>query len=42
MIKPNMTFFIHTHKQKPLLIKLTLMICLNQSMLQLYETYKKF
>ena len=37
-----MTFFIHTHKQKPLLIKLTLMICLNQSMLQLYQTYKKF
>ena len=42
MIKQNMTLFTHTQKQKQLLMKLTLMMCLNQSILQLYQTYKKF
>ena len=35
-----MTPFIHTQNQKQLLIKVALMIYLNQSIIQLYETYK--
>ena len=35
-----MTYFIQTHKQKQLLMKLLLMMFLNQSILQLYQTYK--
>ena len=33
MIKQNMTLFIHTQKQKQLLMKVTLMMYLNQSIL---------
>ena len=40
MIKLNMAPFIHTHKQKQLSMKVTFMIYLNQSILQLYPTYK--
>ena len=40
-IKQNMTHFIHTQKQKQLTTKLTLMIIyLNKSILQSYQTYK--
>ena len=35
-----MTLFIHTQKQKQLLIKIILMISQNQSLLQLYQTQK--
>ena len=42
MIKQNMTHFIHTQKQKPLLMKVTFMMYLNQSKLQLNQTYKNF
>ena len=43
MIKQNMALFIYTQRQKQLLIKMTLMIYLNQSIiLQLYQTYKNF
>ena len=35
-----MTLFIHTQKQKQLSMKVVLMIYLNQSMTQLYQTYK--
>ena len=37
-----MVHFIHTQKPKQLIMKVTLMMMyLNQSILQLYETYKK-
>ena len=40
-IKQNMTHFIRTQKQKQLTTKLTLMIIyLNKSILQSYQTYK--
>ena len=42
MIKQNMTHFIHTRKQKQLLMKMTLMMYLNQSIQQLYQAYKNF
>ena len=35
-----MTPFIQTQKQKPLFTKVILMIYLNQSILQLYQTHK--
>ena len=42
MIKQqNLVFFIQTQKQKKLLMKVTLMMYLNQFMIQLYQTYKK-
>ena len=42
-IKQNMTHFINTQKQKQLLMKVTLLIMyLNQSILQLYQTYENF
>ena len=34
--------FINTQKQKQLIMKVTLMMCLNQSILQLYQAYKSF
>ena len=38
--KQNMTNFFHPHKQKKLLMKAKLMImCLNQSILQLFQTF---
>ena len=37
-----MTSFIHTQKQKQLLMKVTLIMYLNQSILQLYQIYKNF
>ena len=40
MIKQNMTLIILSKKQKQLLMKVTLMIYLNQSILQFYQTYK--
>ena len=36
----NIPLFILTQKQKQLLIKATLMMYLNQFILQLYQTYK--
>ena len=40
-IKQSMThFFSQTHKQKQLSMKVTLIMCFNQSILQLYQTYK--
>ena len=39
-IKQSMILFIHTQKQKQLSMKVTLIICLNQSILQLYQRYK--
>ena len=36
-----MTLFIHTQKQKELLMKVTLMMYLSQYILQLYQTYTK-
>ena len=44
MIEQNMALFIHTQTmQKQLLMKVKLMIMyLNQSILQLYQTYKNF
>ena len=42
MINQNMTHFIHNQKQKQLLLNVTLMTYLNQSLLQLYQTYKTF
>ena len=35
-----MALFIHTQKQKRLSMKGILMMCLNQSIHQLYQTYK--
>ena len=40
MIEQNMTHFINTQKQKQLLMKVTLMMYLNQFMLQLYKKCK--
>ena len=40
MIKQNITLFIQIQKQKQLLMKITLMMYMNQSILQLYQTYK--
>ena len=40
--KQNMTLFIHTQKQKQSLMKVTLMMYLNQSILRLYQTSKHF
>ena len=37
-----MTSFIHTQKQKQLLMKVTLIMYLNQSILQLYQIFKNF
>ena len=43
MIQQNMTLFNHIQIQKQLLMKLTLiMMYLNQSILQLYQTYETF
>ena len=40
-IKQSMThFFSQTYKQKQLSMKVTLIMCFNQSILQLYQTYK--
>ena len=36
----NAILFIHTQKDEKLSMKVTLMMCLNQSKLQLYQTYK--
>ena len=39
-IKHNMTLFVHTQNQEQLSMKVALMtMYLNQSILQLYETY---
>ena len=38
--KESMTVFTHTQKQKQLSMKVTLMVCFNQSILQLYQTLK--
>ena len=38
--KTNMTPFIRTQKQKQLFTKMTLVLYLNQSTLQLYKTWK--
>ena len=40
MKQQNLVFFIQTQKQKKLLMKVTLMMYLNQFMIQLYQTYK--
>ena len=40
--KKNMTPFIRSQKQKQILVKVTLMIYLNQSILLLYKTNKHF
>ena len=40
-VKQNMMHFIHTLKQKQLSMKVTLIMYLNQSKLQLYQTCKK-
>ena len=37
-MKQKMTPFIRTHKQKQILVKVTLMIYLNQSIVLLYKT----
>ena len=42
MTKQNITFFIHIWKQKQLLMKVTLMVYLNQCVIQLYQTSKGF
>ena len=36
-----MTLFIQTQKQKSLSMKVTLVMCFNQSILQLYQTYQR-
>ena len=36
----SMTLFIHTQKQKQLPMKVTLMMCFDQSILQLYQRYE--
>ena len=41
MMKQYISPFIGTQKQKHLLMKVTLMIYLNQSIITLYQTYKK-
>ena len=40
MIKQNLTPFILTQKQKQLLMKVTLMMYLNQRIVLSYQTYK--
>ena len=40
MMQQNIRPFILTQKQKQLLMKMTLMMYLNQSTLPLYQTYK--
>ena len=40
MMKNYIAPFIRTHKQKQLLMKVTLMMYLNQSIVVLYQTYK--
>ena len=40
MIKLNIAPFIKPQKQKKLLMKVTLMVHLNQYIVQLYQTYK--
>ena len=40
MIKQNMTPFVRTQKQKQRLMKVTLMMYLNKSILQLYQIYE--
>ena len=40
MIEQNMIHFTYTEKQKQLLMKVTLMIYLNQSILQSDQTYQ--
>ena len=40
MIQQNIQAFIQTQKQKQLLVKAILMLHLNQSILQLFQTYK--
>ena len=42
MIKQNIALLIHIKKQKQLLMKVILMMYLNQSILQLYQTNKTF
>ena len=39
MIKQKMTLLIKTRKQKQLLMKVTLMMYLNQSIVELYQTF---
>ena len=39
MIKQKMTLLIKTQKQKQLLMKVTLMMYLNQSIMELYQTF---
>ena len=41
MLKHNIAPFIRTQKQKRLLMKVTLIMHLNQSILQLYQRLKK-
>ena len=41
MIKHNIAPFIRTQKQKKLLMKVTLIMYVNQSILQLYQRLKK-
>ena len=38
--KESMTLFVQTEKEKLLSMKVTLMVYLNQSILQLYQTYQ--
>ena len=38
--KQSMTLFVQTQKEKLLSMKVTLMVYLNQSILQLYQTYQ--
>ena len=40
MAKQNITLFIHTQKQKQLLLKMTFIMYLNQSILKLYQIQK--
>ena len=40
MTKQNITLFIHTQKQKQLLLKMTFIMYLNQSILKLYQIQK--
>ena len=41
MMKQSIVPFVRTQKQKKLLIKVILLMYLNQFILQLHETYKK-
>ena len=42
MMKQSIVPFVRTQKQKKLLVKVILVMYLNQFILLLYETYKKF